>query len=106
MNYRGFRRMVIESFPSIPINDKYISSGMRGAYERIPARREVTETQARVYAQVFADALLAGRNSINARAIKTIRGLVGVINGHNPGQPETEPAIPATRNPARPPIVA
>ena len=108
MNYREFRSMVKESYPGIPINDKYIRSGMRGAYERIPHKRGLDKTQAGVYAQIFADGLLAGRNSVSVPSMEVIGGLAkrlfqadSIVVGLR-----TQPATPATRNPARPPVVA
>ena len=99
--------MVMEAVPGIPINDKYIISGMRGAYERIPDKRGVDRTQAEVYARMFADGVLAGRNSVSVPSMKVIGGLArrlfqadSIVVGL-----EAQPATPATRNPARPPIV-
>ena|SRR3989344_5446919 len=108
MNYKTFYALVEERLPGVPIRDRYTGLTLRRVYKDAPNKEGLDENAWRGYAQICADLILAGRNSVNRRSMEVMRGLAGrlVQSDTALAELETQPAIPATRNPARPPVVA
>ncbi len=79
MEYRRFCSIIEREVKGINVEDRSVSSFVRGAYESLP--KGLTPYQEKAYAKTWASGFLSGRLSANIRSRPLLVGLARRVAG-------------------------